>query len=78
MITTEDIQNRIDNIQMEISILKESHDQMVAERNRTEQAFQQKALENQQRFQQLSGALNQLNDLLNQPNGQRTLIETIQ
>lgn len=65
MITQEQIQERIGKLEVEKAGLQVQHDRMVADRNAREQQFQQIVMGNQNRFQQINGAIAQLTELLN-------------
>lgn len=65
MITPEQIQERIVKLRLEQTSLQSSHDQMIRERNERETQFAQIVQANQNRFQQITGAIAQLTTLLN-------------
>jgi hypothetical protein len=63
MITLEFIGQRIRDIEVELSMLRATHDQEVSKFQQTEQQFKQLVDRNQKRFQQLSGAVAELRKL---------------
>ena len=65
MITEDKLKERIKQLQAELGELQQSHEAMVNERNQREQFFQQHLVNNQNRFQQLSGAIEHLKQVLN-------------
>lgn len=71
MITKEQIEQKITQLKHEQNMLQLQHDKMVRERNEREQQFSQIVTSNQARFQQITGALIHLNELINQPNGEK-------
>jgi hypothetical protein len=65
MITKEQIESEIGALEREQLAIQKVHDQMVKDRAQREQAFQQQLVHNQNRFQQLQGAISTLKKLLN-------------
>jgi Fic family protein len=63
MITLEFIGGRIKEIEVELSMLRATHDQSMLEFQQTEQRFKEQVDRNQKKFQQLSGALAELRKL---------------
>jgi hypothetical protein len=63
MITLEFIGQRIKDIEVELSMLRATHDQEVLKFQQTELEFKQLVDRNQKRFQQLSGAIAELRTL---------------
>jgi chromosome segregation ATPase len=63
MITLEFIGQRIQQLQVELSMLRSTHDQEVSKFQQTQQQFQEQIDLNQKRFQQLSGAIAELRKL---------------
>lgn len=57
------IEKRIKENQLELAVLRQSHDQMVAVAQAQQQEFQQRVSQNQLRFQQLTGAIGELEQL---------------
>jgi hypothetical protein len=58
------IQERIDKLKVTLHDLTKSHEEMVAENQRQNQEFQQTAARNQQQFQQLRGAIAELESMM--------------
>lgn len=65
MITKEQIQEKIGALRIEQATLQTLHDNMVQNFQQHQNEFQQKVSGNQARFQQITGALSQLTELLN-------------
>ena len=65
MTTEEYIKARIEGLTREQMELRQSHEATVAQ-------YQQLITQNQTRFQQLTGAIQELQSILNQPNGEKT------
>lgn len=57
MVTKETLEEQITQKQSELETLKSAHDQMVRD-------YQQQIVQNQSQFQQLTGALSQLQELI--------------
>lgn len=57
------IEERIKEYQVELAVLRQAHDQMVAVAQQQQQEFQNRVAQNQNRFQQLSGAIAELEQL---------------
>jgi hypothetical protein len=57
------IQERINNLRVEQSILRERHDAMIAENSRANQQFQAAVQQSQNRFQQIAGAIAELEQM---------------
>lgn len=71
MITKESIQEKIGKLQIEQATLQTRHDNIVKEFQVKQAEFQQVVTGNQNRFQQITGAIAQLTELLNSiPNGE--------
>lgn len=68
---TEQIENRIKGLTAERSSLEASHNALVQENQKINQEFQRTVSENQTRFAQLTGAINELK-LLMQPTAETT------
>lgn len=64
MITKEQIQEKIGALRIEQATLQTLHDNMVQNFQQHQNEFQQKVNGNQARFQQITGALSQLTELL--------------
>jgi uncharacterized protein YukE len=64
MITKEQIQDQIDKLKTEGTALQAMHQDMVSEFQKTQAEFQQKVAINQNRFQQITGAISELTSLL--------------
>ena len=64
MITKESIETLIAAKEAERSQLQQAHDAMVGDWNARSQLFQKAVSANQQRFQQLAGAIAQLTEML--------------
>ena len=58
------IEQRIQNLKIELATLNTNHEAMVAAKNQADQEFQQSVLRNQARFQQLTGAIAELELML--------------
>lgn len=69
MIKEEQIQEQITKLQTEQAALQTLHERMVANFQQTQAEFQQKVAGNQNRFQQITGAIAQLTELLQSANG---------
>lgn len=65
MITEDTIKTEIEKLEREKADLKTIHETMVREDQQRQQVFQQAVVKNQNRFQQISGAIAQLQQLLN-------------
>lgn len=63
MLNLEKIENRIREYQVELAVLRTSHEHMVAAQQKATETFNEKVNANQIRFQQLSGAIAELEDL---------------
>lgn len=68
MITKDQVQEQIGKLKIELATLQVRHEQAVKERNEREQQFAQIVAANQNRFQQLNGAIGQLAELLEKCN----------
>lgn len=64
MITKEQIQEKIGKLKIEQASLQTLHDNMVRDFQTQQQNFQQTVAAHQNRFQQLTGAIAQLTELL--------------
>jgi len=60
----EAIKKRIEKNQAELTVLQKGHDVMVSEFNRRQEEFNDRVKQNQNRFQQLAGAIAELELLL--------------
>ena len=69
-INLDTIENRIKEYQLELAVLRQNHDQMVAVKQQQDQEFQQRVAANQNRYQQLTGALAELDLLLKESGGE--------
>ena len=65
MITEDIIKEQIFQLETEKRELQEKHETMTREEQLRQQTFQQAVLQNQNRFQQITGAIAQLKMLLN-------------
>lgn len=65
MITEDLIKSEIERLEKEQSQLQIEHQRMAQEEQVRQQAFQQQVVNNQNRFQQLKGAIAHLKQLLN-------------
>lgn len=65
MITEEHIKTEIGKLRIELATLQGQHEQMVRNFQQTQADFNQRAVANQNRFQQISGAIANLTALLN-------------
>lgn len=63
-ITKEQIQEKIGKLQIEQATLQTNHDNMVKSFQEQQSQFQQIVAGNQNRFQQITGAISQLTELL--------------
>lgn len=70
MITKEEIQERINKLTVEQAALQSRHDAMVKEHQDRTAQFQQIVAGNQNRFQQITGAIAQLTEMLQGVNGE--------
>lgn len=68
MIEEQKIQAEIEALEKELAGLKDAHSAMVKEEQARQQRFQQAVVSNQNRFQQLTGAVAHLRKLLNGEN----------
>lgn len=64
MITKESIQEQINKLQIERATLQTQHDAFVASFQQQQQNFNQVVAGNQNRFQQITGSLQSLTELL--------------
>lgn len=58
------IELRISQLRAELQALNNAHDKMVADKAAADQAFSQRVTQNQNRFQQLVGAIDELENML--------------
>jgi DNA anti-recombination protein RmuC len=58
------IELRIADLRAELQALNNGHDQMVAEKQKTDEEFQKRVTQNQNRFQQLIGAIAELENMM--------------
>ena len=65
MISKEQIEQKIKKHQNEIQLLRDQHAKIVADHQEATNRFTQTVTDNQNRFQQLTGAVAQLQELLN-------------
>lgn len=65
MITQESIQEKIGKLKIEQATLQTLHERMVQEFQQAQNEFNQKVVANQNRFQQITGGIVQLMELLN-------------
>lgn len=65
MITKDMIEEEIMKLEKEQSDLQLKHQSMAVEEQTRQQAFQQQVIKNQNRFQQITGAIAHLKQLLN-------------
>ena len=63
MIDIVTIENRIREYQLELAVLRQNHEQMVAAHQQQQQKFNETVGANQNRFQQLTGAITELQQL---------------
>jgi response regulator RpfG family c-di-GMP phosphodiesterase len=63
MLNLETIENRIKDCQLELGILRTTHDQMTVDYNKATQVYNERTAINQARFQQLNGAIAELQKL---------------
>jgi uncharacterized protein involved in exopolysaccharide biosynthesis len=64
---TTGIDERIKELLLEKAVLQQTHEQMVAAFQQQQQEFQRRVAENQNRFQQIQGALAELEKLNSEP-----------
>lgn len=60
------IQERIEKLKAEKTALTQAHEAMVQEQEKRHREFQQQVGKNQQRFQQLDGAITELESMLHE------------
>jgi len=80
MIDLETIEQRIRDYQIELSVLRTTHDQMVAVQEQSTKQFNERVQQNQVRFQQLTGIISELEQLkgtLAENNGELTLTDRL-
>lgn len=65
MITEEEIQAQIAQLRAEQAALQNLHNELLLAFQKEQAEFQQKSMNNQNRFQQIQGAIAQLSGLLN-------------
>ena len=81
MIDLETIEQRIRDYQIELSVLRTTHDQMVAVQEQSTKQFNERVQQNQVRFQQLTGIISELEkmqtELQTENNGELTLTDRL-
>lgn len=70
-IDVETVEERIRDCQVELATLQLSHDQMIATHNAAVKVFEEQVRMNQNRFQQLTGVIAELEKLVNLNNSNR-------
>jgi len=78
MINEQTVEDKLNGLKAEVASLESTHNAMVAQMQKQQEGFQQTVANNQNRWQQLTGARAELEKLRPQPdNGEVTLDEVM-